>query len=300
MEKLAPIALFVYNRPNHTRQTIEALQLNSEAKNSDLYIFSDAAKNEAAKTAVNEVRDYIKQVSGFRKVNIVERDSNWGLANSVIDGVTHLCNEFGKVVVLEDDLVVSPHFLEFMNSGLAKYEFDEKVMQIAGYMFPINLKTSEDAFFMPLTSSWGWATWKRAWQHFDPSAKGYELLVKNSTLKRSFDIDAKYPYFKMLESQINNKVDSWAIRWYLSVFLLNGLVLYPRESLVENFGFDGSGVNCIASGFTNTPIDMGFSVKTMPTAIQLSDTYRLVFQQIPKPKLSYKNYFKRLLKALKV
>lgn len=300
MEKLAPIALFVYNRPKHTRQTVEALLLNSEAKNSDLYIFSDAAKNEAAKVAVEEVRDYIKQVSGFNKVNIVERVSNWGLANSVIDGVTRLCDEFGKVVVLEDDLVVSPNFLEFMNSGLAKYESDEKVMQIAGYMFPVNIKTSEDAFFMPLTTSWGWATWKRAWQHFDASAKGYELLVKNSDLKRSFDIDAKYPYFKMLESQKNNKVDSWAIRWYLSVFLVKGLVLYPRKSLVENFGFDGSGVNCIASGFANTPIDSGFIVKTMPTAIELSDTYRLVFQQLPKPKFSFKSYFNRLKIAFKV
>ena len=300
MNKLAPIALFVCNRPKHTRQTVEALLLNSEAKCSDLYIFSDAPKSEAAKAAVEKVRSYIKQISGFKKVEITERDYNWGLANSVIDGVTRLCDDFGRVIVLEDDLVVSPHFLEFMNLGLDRYEHDKKVMQIAGYMFPVKINTSEDAFFMPLTTSWGWATWKRAWAHFDPEAKGYDLLVKNSEMRRSFNINAKYPYYKMLESQKNNKVDSWAIRWYLSVFLLKGLVLYPRQSLVENFGFDGSGVNCIASAFRNTPIDSSFCVKTMPTVIEVSDTYRLVLEQIPKPKFSYKNYFKRLLKVLKV
>lgn len=294
------IALFVYNRPKHTRQTIEALLLNSQAKYSDLYIFSDAPKNETAREAVEEVRGYIKQISGFNKVSIVERNTNWGLASSIIDGVTKLCEEFGRVIVLEDDLVVSPHFLDFMNSGLDRYELEEKVMQIAGYMFPLNIQTKEDAFFMPLTTSWGWATWKRAWQHFDPNAKGYELLLKNSDLKRSFDIDDKYPYFKMLESQKKNKVDSWAIRWYLSVFMLKGLVLYPKLSLVENFGFDGSGVNCIASGFTNIPIDTGFRVTKMPGEIELSDTYRLVIQQIPKPKISFKNYLKRLLKVLKI
>lgn len=298
--RLSPIALFVYNRPKHTRQTVEALLLNSEAKNSDLYIFSDAPKNDSAKEAVKEVRDYIKQISGFKKIEIIERDTNWGLANSVINGVTRLCDEFGKVVVLEDDLVVSPHFLEFMNSGLDRYEHDEKVMQIAGYMFPVSIKASDDAFFMPLTTSWGWATWKRAWENFDVEAKGYDLLVSNSKLKQDFDLNGKYPYFKMLESQKNKKLDSWAIRWYLSVFLLNGLVLYPSRSLVTNFGFDGSGVNCVASGFTNSPIDSSFSVKTMPPVIELSDTYHLVFQQIPKPKFSYKNYFKRLLKVLKV
>ena len=254
MSLLAPIALFVYNRPKHTRQTIEALLLNSQAKHSDLYIFSDAPKNETAKAAVEEVRGYVRQVSGFNKVNIIERASNWGLANSVIDGVSRLCEEFGKVIVLEDDLVVSPYFLEYMNEGLARYEHDIKVMQIAGYMFLVNINIEDDALFMPLTTSWGWATWKRAWQHFDPNAKGYELLLKNSDLKRSFDLDDKYPYFKMLESQKKNKVDSWAIRWYLSVFMLKGLVLYPKLSLVENFGFDGSGVNCIVSGFTNMQI----------------------------------------------
>jgi GT2 family glycosyltransferase len=300
LTQLAPIALFVYNRPKHTRQTVEALLLNHQSKESDLYIFSDAPKNEAARDAVEEVRVYIKQISGFNNVNIVERDVNRGLANSVINGVTKLCDEFDSVIVLEDDLVVSPNFLEFMNSGLAKYEFDEKVMQIAGYMFPVEIETSDDALFMPLTSSWGWATWKRAWTHFDADAKGYELLVNNSQLRRSFNINGKYPYFKMLESQKSNKVDSWAIRWYLSVFLVNGLVLYPRKSLVQNLGFDGSGVNCIASGFPEISIDNNFIVSRMPIEREISKYYSEIIRQMPKPKFSFKSYFNRLKKAFKV
>ena len=299
MQKTAPIALFVYNRVNHTRFTVEALLKNEQAKHSDLYIFSDAPKTHSEENAVEQVRDYVSQISGFKKIQIIERSNNWGLANSIIDGVTYLCEEFGKVIVIEDDLVVSPHFLEFMNSALEKYKDYEEVMQVAGYMFPVNIKSDKDAFFMPLTTSWGWATWRRAWKHFDPDAKGYDILTNNTEMRRSFDINSKYHYFKMLESQKNNKVDSWAIRWYLSVFLLKGLVLYPRLTLVENLGFDGSGVNCIASAFENTPIDIGFRVKTMPSKIEVSKVYNEVISKIPKPQLSFKNYLKRILNKLK-
>lgn len=295
--KLAPIALFVYNRPYHTQQTVEALLLNPLAKQSDLYIFSDAAKNEVANTAVAEVRNYIKQIRGFNTIEIIEREKNWGLANSVIDGVTRLCKDFGKVIVLEDDLVVSPHFLEYMNTGLDRYQSDEKVMQIAGYMFPVELNTHDDALFLPLTSSWGWATWERSWQQFDTHSKGYDLLSNNLSLRKSFDLGQKYPYFKMLESQKLQKIDSWAIRWYLSVFLLKGLVLYPKKSLVENYGFDGSGVNCIASGFSNTPIDKDFSVNSMPKTIKKSEFFDQIINQLPKPKFSIRSYFNRLRKA---
>lgn len=297
MNTYAPIALFVYNRPQHTQQTVEALLLDPLAKQSDLYIFSDAARHDGAKVAVDQVRSYINQISGFNKVEIVERTTNWGLANSVIDGVTRLCKDFGKVIVLEDDLVVSPHFLEYMNTGLNKYQSDEKVMQIAGYMFPIKVETTEDALFMPLTSSWGWATWDRAWQHFDPDAKGYDVLVNNFELKNAFNIGSRYPYFKMLEAQKSNRVDSWAIRWYLSVFLLGGLILYPKKSLVENYGFDGSGVNCIASGFVNMPIDRDFKVSSYPNDIETSVLFSEIISQIPKPKLSIKSFINRLIKT---
>lgn len=298
--QLSPIALFVYNRPKHTRQTVEALLLNSLAKDSDLYVFSDAPKNDAVRTAVEEVRSYIKQVSGFKKVEIVERDSNWGLANSVIDGVSRLCDEFGKVVVLEDDLVVSPHFLEFMNSGLDRYEHDEKVMQIAGYMFPVDLKMHDDALFLPFISSWGWATWRRAWQHFDSEAKGYDQLKNSSIIRKQFDLDGNYKYFTMLKSQQNGKTNSWAIRWYLSVFLNKGLALYPKQTMVQNVGFDGTGENCLVSTIAEHKIDGNFKVSNFPENIEVSLVLKNVLANMPKPKLKLSSIIQRIKRAVNI
>lgn len=296
----SPIALFVYNRPKHTRETVEALLLNGQAKESDLYIFSDAPKNEAAREAVEEVRDYIKQISGFNKVNIVERDANWGLANSVIDGVSKLCEEFGRAIVLEDDLVVSPNFLEFMNSGLAKYEFDEKVMQIAGYMFPVELDINDDALFLPFISSWGWATWNRAWQIFDPEAKGYALLKDSSKMRKQFDLDGNYKYFNMLESQQNGKTNSWAIRWYLSVFLNNGLALYPKQTMVQNVGFDGTGENCLVSTIASDEVNGKFRVINFPQNIEVSLAISTVLANMPKPKMKLSSIVQRVKRVLNI
>lgn len=297
--KLSPIVVFVYNRPEHTRRTIQALLKNPEAEMSDLFVFSDAAKDKSAEEAVKQVREYIRQISGFKTVTIYERDSNWGLANSVIDGVTHICNDLGKVIVLEDDLQVSPHFLAYMNEGLDKYEHDERVMQIAGYMFPAEIQSKDDALFLPFISSWGWATWSRAWKIFDPDSNNYQFLKKDPKMIREFNLRGNYNYFKMLKSQLDGETNSWAIRWYLSVFFSNGLVLYPKQTLVENIGFDGTGENCIVSNIQVKRFDNSFHVVNYPSLIQVSIHLEDVFKVLPKPKPSLRSvisYIKRLLK----
>ena len=157
--------------------------------------------------------------------------------------MTRLCAESGQAIVVEDDLLTSPHFLRYMNDALQRYRDEASVMQVAGYMFPVELELSEDALFLPFVGSWGWATWARAWAHFDPAAGAYEALKADRKLRRRFDLNGAYPYFQMLEMQLRGQVDSWAIRWYLSTFMRDGLTLYPRKSLVENIGFDGSGVH---------------------------------------------------------
>lgn len=240
----APIALFVYNRPEHTRKTIEALLNNAEAKHSDLYIFSDAAKNEAAKDAVDEVRNYIKQISGFNTVNSIHRISNLGLANSVIDGVTRLCNEFGRVIVLEDDLIVSKHFLDFMNHALTRYEEHNEVSAISAYMYPVNFKTKSDTIFLDFPMSWGWATWQRAWKSFNPD--GQQLLdqICSNGKINEFDRNGPPGCLTMLKHQIAGKNNSWFIRWYATIFLESKIVLCPTKSLVLNIGIDGTGVHC--------------------------------------------------------
>jgi len=289
----APIALFVYNRPWHTRQAVEVLLANKEAAQSRLYVFSDAARDAAAHQAVAEVRTYIRSIAGFRAVAIVERETNFGLARSIIDGVTRLCEEYGRVIVLEDDLVTSPHFLAYMNDALTRYENEERVMQIAGYMFPVNLDLEEDALFLPFTSSWGWATWERAWRSFDAQGTGFQQLADDKNLRRAFDLNGKYAYFKMLESQRLGKTNSWAVRWYLSVFLMNGLTLYPKKTLVGNLGFDGSGVNCVASSIEERAIDQDFRAISFPQLISVSDSYKLILGKLPKPKLNIRTLFNK-------
>jgi hypothetical protein len=295
----APIALFVYNRPWHTKKGIEALLLNAEASKSPLYIFSDASRNESENNAVAEVRSYVHKITGFKSVTVIERETNFGLARSIIDGVTRLCDEYGRVIVLEDDLVTSPHFLSYMNAGLIRYEHEDRVMQIAGYMFPVDLNIKEDALFLPFISSWGWATWQRSWQNFDASAKGYEKLVGDRGLMNKFDLDGHYRYFKMLKAQQQGKSESWAIRWYLSVFLLNGLALYPKQTLVRNFGFDGSGVNCAVSNIEESSLDIKFKVYFMPQNIEVSEAKAVVFNNMPVPSISISSLINRLMGIFK-
>lgn len=273
-EKTAPIALFVYKRPAHTRQMAEALLKNELAGESDLFIFSDAPKEPEAAEAVREVREYIRTISGFRSVSIVERDRNWGLANSIIEGVTRLCNEYGRVIVLEDDLLTSPYFLEYMNNALDRYEGDSRVMQVSGHMFPVDLDVQTDALFLPMTTTWGWATWQSAWVKFDRNMGTYERFMGNSEMMRRFNLDGAYPYVTMLESVKAGKIDAWGIRWYLAVFMNDGLVLFPAKSLVENKGFVADGTNCgpdSKSALFSQPT-FAFRVRNFPPAVKCDET----------------------------
>jgi hypothetical protein len=240
----APIALFTYNRPDHTRRVLESLALNEDSENSELFIFCDAPKKAEHADGVEQVKQVARSRAWCGKVHIIEREKNMGCANSIINGVTDLCGQYGRVIVIEDDLVLTPYFLSYMNTALELYKNEPRVMQISGHMFPINLHADTDALFLPFITSWGWATWQRSWKHFDPDMLGHDQIKNCPTLQHKFDLNASYPYFKMLEEQLNGKIDSWAIRWYLSVFMLGGLTLYPLKSLVENSGFDGSGIHC--------------------------------------------------------
>jgi len=242
LDKLAPIILFVYNRPWHTRQTIEALQKNELAKNSEIFIYSDAAKNDLVKKSVYEVRDYLETVNGFKKVTIVKREKNFGLANSIIDGVTKIVNEYEKIIVLEDDLVTSPYFLKFMNESLEMYKDNLEVASIHGYIYPID--NLPNTFFIKGADCWGWSTWKRAWRIFEPDGKKLLVELKDKKLEKEADFNNSSQYTQMLINQINGNNNSWAVRWYMSAFLKNMLTLYSGKSYVQNIGNDSSGTHC--------------------------------------------------------
>lgn len=259
MNTLAPIALFVYNRPEHVRKTVEALRANTLAAESELFIFSDGAKNAEDAAAVKEIRKYLETISGFQKITITPRSENWGLSKSVISGVTEMVDKHGKVIVLEDDLVTSPYFLRYMNDGLNKFENSDQVISIHGYLYPIDNLTPP-VFFLRGADCWGWATWKNKWSLFREN--GNELLeeLKKNNQVDDFNFYNTFGYSAMLQRQIEGKNDSWAIRWYASAYLANKLTLWPGHSLVENIGqFDGTHKGTI--GFKskillNTPINI--------------------------------------------
>ena len=243
----APILLFVYNRPEHVRRNIQALLKNELAAESELFIYSDAAKDETSQAAVKEVRAFIRSIQGFKKITITERAENWGLARSIIDGVTTQINRYGRVIVLEDDLVVAPHFLQFMNDALETYRDEERVGHIQACDFT-HAPSLPDTFLIKWTGSWGWGTWDRAWKHFTADGKALLTELESRKLTYTFDFNGKYGYTRMLRRQIEGKNNSWAIRWNASLFLKGILSLNVVKSLVQNEGFDGSGTNCGGGG----------------------------------------------------
>ena len=235
MTSLSPIILFVYNRPWHTRQTVEALQKNDLAAESQLFIYADGSKTEND-TEVKEVRDYIKVIDGFKSVTIIERERNWGIEENVIHGVTEIINQFGKIIVLEDDIVTSKYFLNFMNTGLENFSGVSNVFAINGHMFPINSEKYQSFLSNLGTSAWGWGTWSDKWCQLEKTFDDSNFMQTSPDLISRFNFGG-YNYLNLIN------LETWDIRWYYSVYLRNGVGVYPSQSLVRNIGFDGSGVH---------------------------------------------------------
>jgi len=303
-ETLAPIALFTYNRPWHTRQTVEALLKNAEACDSDLIVFSDGAKDEPSKAKVDEVRQYLQTIKGFKSVRIIEREKNFGLAQSIISGVTEVVNEYERVIVLEDDLVTSPYFLKYMNEGLNLYEDDDRVISISGYTYPVR-ESRPDAYFLKGANCLGWTTWKRGWNLFEPDgAKLLAELTQRDLLGR-FDLFGAYNYSGMLRGQINGKNQSWAVRWYASALLKDKLTLYPGKTLVQHIGSDGSGTHCGDDGgmglfdapVSESPVRIGdFSVGE--DQVMLMGVSRFFKQMKPPLPTRVRNKLQRMMQGL--
>lgn len=244
--ELAPIVLFVYNRPDHTKKTIEALQENDLADQSDLWIFSDAAKSSKDERAVQLVRELLNP-DGFKNVHVVEREFNMGLAASVIAGASEVLLEYGKIISLEDDLITSTNFLRFMNEGLNFYRNKQEIFSISGFSFSrqfMRLDFGDDfdiyAHYRPM--SWSWATWKDRWDTVDWDVSDYEFFMSDKAKQKEFERGGS-DLTRMLKYQFEGRVDSWYIRWTYACFKQGLLNIYPRISLVNNIGHDGSGVH---------------------------------------------------------
>lgn len=284
----SPLVLFTYNRVNHTQQVVKSLLRNEYASDTDLIIYSDASKKDNTVQDVQFVRQYLSTVSGFKSIKIIERTENFGLARNIIDGVNSVVNQYGKVIVLEDDLVVSPYFLKYMNEALDLYEKEEQVACIHGYVYPVK-KQLPETFFIKGADCWGWATWKRGWDLFCSDGKALLNEIDKRNLKKEFDFDNSYPYYKMLKQQVEGNNNSWAIRWYASAFLNNKLTLYPGRSLVKQIGMDGSGTHCGENTVFNVQL---VEVPINVQKIQMEET--LIARKI------FTNYFRYTMKIEKL
>lgn len=264
--ELAPVILFVYNRVEHTRRAISSLLANELAGESELFIYSDAPRDRKAEESVLEVRSYLRTIRGFRDVSIIENKVNLGPAKAIISGVTEIIGRYGKVIVLEDDLLVSPYFLKFMNDALRLYENEDRVISVCGYMYPAKIE-KQHTLFLRVPDTWGWATWKRGWDLFESDGKKLMTELTAKKMMRRFTLDGAFGFEKMLRQQIEGKRDSWGIRWTASAVLSGRLSLYPARSLVNNIGFDKSGSHCGYIDGYNTQVSQGpVDVSSIPVS----------------------------------
>jgi hypothetical protein len=237
----APIAIFCFNRVELLTQSLHSLSHCLEFKDSPIYVFSDGPRNKLDIPRVNAVREILVKELPLDAV-IIKREQNLGLAENIIDGVNTVCSKHGRVIVLEDDLLFDRRFLHFMNSCLDAYQDDPNIFQISGHTPSSEIKSADGkTVALTITDSWGWGTWSRAWSYFDRDAKGWCCLTKDRALRKRFNLNNKYDYYTMLRNQMLFNIDSWAIRWYWSVFKSEGLVIYPPINLVDNCGMKGDG-----------------------------------------------------------
>lgn len=269
IKTLAPIVLFVYNRPWHTLQTLEALANNTLAKESVLYIYADGAREGADEEILKNIektRSIIEQRQWCKEVHIIESEKNKGLADSIIHGVTEIVNRYGKIIVLEDDIVTSTGFLQYMNDALDLYEKDEKVMHISSFV-PVTTGINKlpNIYFLRFMSCWGWGTWKKAWNSLIVDTEYLYKTLPTEKDFQAFNLEGAINQFSQIEDNLNKKMKTWAIKWYATIFLKKGLCLYPKYSLVRNIGLDGSGENCItAEDDYNVDLSLKIQVYSIP------------------------------------
>tara|TARA_Y100000768_G_scaffold111670_1_gene82255 strand:- start:641 stop:1552 length:912 start_codon:yes stop_codon:yes gene_type:complete len=246
MNSYAPIALFVYNRLQHTKKVLENIKKNSISKKSILYVFSDFNNDHSEKNKIKKIRDYLKNLNGFKKINIIHRKLNLGTSRNIVLGLNHIFKKHSRCIIIEDDILISRNFLNQMNYFLEKFNKIKNIATIEGYMYPVKFKkNTPNYFFLKGTGCWGWATWKRSWKNYENSHE--KLLNKFNNKKHlinDFDYHNSYPYFRMLKKQRRSKKKSWAIKWYALNYLKNNYTVYFKNSLVKNIGLDGSGENC--------------------------------------------------------
>lgn len=296
LDKLAPIVLFVYNRPEHTKRTVESLLKNINADKSSLLVYSDGPKNDIDADKVRGVRNYVRGIKGFQKIEIVQREKNFGLANSVITGINDIFNSYDCVIALEDDVITAPLFLNFMNSALEFYQDDFKIFSVSGYPYPIKIPNTytNDVFISYRTSSWGWGTWKDRWERADWELKDFDTFIMDKKSKMLFN-RAGEDLTQMLIAQKKGEIDSWAIRWSYTHFNNNAYCLYPVRPLCKNIGTDSSGTHSSSSKKLTVELDQSVGEFILTKNLQLHDEISKEIQKLFKPTI-----FRKIINSTKI
>lgn len=294
MNNYAPILLFVYNRPEHTKRCIKSLLQSPVAAESRLYIFSDGAKGAHDAEAVADVRQYIHAINGFKEVIVDENYQNFGLAETIIYGVTKVVNIYGRVIVVEDDLILAPGFLGYMNEALEMYKDTPEVVNINGHILSSPMKFPEN-FLISFADSWGWATWKRGWDIFEKD--GAKLLREIEASGKSGRFDMGYHFTRMLREQISGKNNSWAIRWNASIFTKDKLSLNAGKPLAINSGFGKDATHCNTPDLFSVKLYTGEIHPKMITPAVENKTARLMLRITYMLRTSYTNKLRILLLA---
>lgn len=301
-DKISPVILFAYNRLAHTRLTLESLCANSYASLSDLYVFLDGPKTAADKEIQSEILKLVNSfLKSFKSVKVVRRDLNIGLAQNILDGVTSVLAKYQSVIVLEDDLILSSKFLEYMNSALNYYHDNDSVYHISGYGFPAK-GLSSDYFMLKHAFSWGWGTWSRAWENLITSDEELLDLVRKSGLMNEFNWEGNYDMEGQLIRNINSIKKTWAIKWYATIFLNKKLSLVPKKSYVQNIGLDGTGDNCgVTSKYNIDDLNdavLAFKSVEVKECAKSRRVYNSFYKNIRKKSkmVSLRNFINKLLK----
>ena len=295
---ISPIVIFTYNRLDHLDTLINSLEQNELFKKNKKLIFSEFPKKELDIEKIEKIRIYLKKKLISNNSEIIERPNNFGLSKNVITGINQTFNDYDQAIILEDDLEVSPFFLNYMNDALNLYANSENVASISGYMYPINSKSfSNDYFFLKLVESWGWGTWRRAWNNFETDSVKLKNEIDERKLVDEFNFSSGISYYKMLNDNINGANDSWAIRWYASTFLKNMNTLFPSKSFVKNIGIDNSGENCNYTTVYDSLINLDYIPLKKINSIELVTDRNVVKSFFQK--IKYKRYIDNIINKLK-
>lgn len=296
MNECIPIILFVYNREKELKLLIESIKENVLTSDSRLFIFSEAPKsnNQIDEEKVKVVRRIIKKINGFKSVNIFESNEHKGLSVSVISGVTKVLKEYGRAIVLEDDLVLSSNYLEYMNQALSYYENDNNIISVSGYTLPLkSINKNKDYYFGYRASSWGWGCWWDQWKNIDWSLSDYSEILKKRSEQRKFNKGGS-DLTRMLKNQQSGKIDSWAIRFCFHQYKNNLKTVFPTVSKVVSTGFSKDATNTVGATRFKTLLDLG-EKKTFQF-----DPYQKIDEQLMKEFKNYYSTYQRIINKIKI